>query len=205
MCGRFLLADDTENHEIRKIIEEINMKYGPEEASKLKTGEIFPTNFAPTIIIENTNKINITLMKWGFPSHKGKGVIINARQETLDKKPTFKNILHSKRCLVPASGFFEWKKTENGRKDKYLIRTKLPAFYMAGLYNTFINENTSSYTAFVIITTGANKEMAAIHDRMPVIFHKEQAKLWLNQNNRNMQQLKELFTPYKDSLIFCPD
>lgn len=200
MCGRFVLFNETENEEIRRIVDEINSRYSQEESAKLKTGEIFPTNYVPAIIADNNNKKIITLMKWGFPSPKGSGVIINAKQETLDEKPMFKNIFVHKRCLIPASGFYEWKQVEN-QKEKYLIRTEKPAFYMAGLYNTFTDKQNNSFTAFVIITTDANKEMSAIHHRMPVIFHKEEGKLWLDHSFKTTSKLKDLLNPYPRSLL----
>ena len=200
MCGRFMLLDEAENDEIRRIVDEINSRYNQEESVKLKTGEIFPTNNAPSIITDNTNKKIITLMKWGFPNTRSNGVIINARQETLDEKPTFKSLLHHKRCLIPASGFYEWKQVEN-KKEKYLIRAQKPAFYMAGLYNSFTDKLGNSFNAFVIITTDANAEMAALHNRMPVIMQKNEGKMWLS-HDKTIAQFKNLLIPYPDSLIF---
>lgn len=200
MCGRFVLFDEVENEEIRRIVDKINSRYIQEESAKLKMGEIFPADYVPVIITDNSNKKIITPMKWGFPSSKGSGVIINARQETLDEKPMFKNHFLHKRCLIPASGFYEWKQFEN-RKEKYLIRTEKPAFYMAGLYNTFTDGQNTSLTAFVIITTNASKEMSDIHHRMPVIFHKEKGKLWLDHSFKSIPELKKLLTPYPYPLI----
>jgi len=196
-----MLLDKAQNQEIRRIIEAINERYNKEEASKLKTGDIFPTDYAPAIISSPAEKKALVLLKWGFPNYRSKSIIINARQETLHQKPMFKDILFSKRCLIPASGFYEWKKNDN-KKDKYLIRTKQPAFYMAGLYNTFTDKQNTSFTSFVIITTNANAEMSAIHDRMPVILHKDEANKWLDYSNNDISQLNNLLAPYPDSLIF---
>jgi len=201
MCGRFMLLDEPENQEIRKIIDMINERYNHEETPKLKTGDIFPSDYAPVILNNPADKKVLALLKWGFPNPKGKSIIINARQETLHEKPMFRNLLLHKRCLIPASGFYEWKAIDNHKKDKYLIRTKQSAFYMAGLYNTFTDKQNIPYAAFVIITTSANAEMSTIHSRMPVIFHKDKANQWLNYSINDISQLKNLLVPYPDSLI----
>ncbi|QNU65457.1 SOS response-associated peptidase [Ruminiclostridium herbifermentans] len=149
--------------------------------SPMKTGEIFPTNIVPVITGVSGSKKIADLFKWGFPNYRqNSGVIINARSETLSEKPTFRKLLKNNRCLVPASGFYEWKTIEN-RKEKYLIRSvpdKL--MYFAGLYNSFIDKNGIPFTSFVIITTEANSQMSQIHTRMPVILSSAKAMSWIN-------------------------
>ncbi|MGI6777686.1 MAG: SOS response-associated peptidase [Acetivibrionales bacterium] len=191
MCGRFLLFDEAENEELRRIINEINKKYNQDEYPKLKTGEIFPTNYAPVITAGNNN--TVSLFKWGFPNYKNTGTIINARSETLEERPAFRKILLSKRCLIPASGFYEWKQT-GSKKDKYLIQTEKPLFYMAGLYNHFTDKNGIPFTAFVIITTDANREVLPIHHRMPVILERDSGKLWLESM---VKDALNLLIPYQ--------
>jgi putative SOS response-associated peptidase YedK len=191
MCGRFVIFSEEENEEIRKIINEINSRLNPEEAVKFKTGEICPTDHVPIIAAAGTKKV-IGLAKFGFPNYKNNSVIINARSETLEEKPTFRNILSSKRCIIPASGYYEWKKTDN-KKEKFLIRINKPLLYMAGLYNSFIDKNNNQYTGFVIITTEASRSIAHIHDRMPVILAQETINEWLTGSD-----IKKMFIPYSD-------
>lgn len=149
--------------------------------SQMKTGEIFPTNIVPVITNISGSKKTADLFKWGFPNFRqNSGVIINARSETLSEKPTFRKLLKNNRCLVPASGFYEWKTIEK-RKEKYLIRsTSDKLIYFAGLYNKFIDKNGVPFTSFVIITTEANSQMSQIHTRMPVILSSDQANSWMN-------------------------
>lgn len=98
MCGRYYF--DIDEKELIEIVEKVEENlYGD-----FKTGEIFPTNIAPII----TDK-GIALAKWGFPKWDGKGVVINARAEGLTDKMMFQNLITSNRCIIPASGFFEWK------------------------------------------------------------------------------------------------
>jgi putative SOS response-associated peptidase YedK len=150
-------------------------------SSPMKTGEIFPTNIVPVITGVSGNKKNADLFKWGFPNYRqNSGVIINARCETLSEKPTFRKLLKNNRCLVPASGFYEWKAIEN-RKEKYLIRSAPDKLmYFAGLYNNFTDKNGIPFTSFVIITTEANSQMSQIHTRMPVILSSVEAMHWIN-------------------------
>lgn len=158
--------------------------------SQMKTGEIFPTNIAPVITGFSGSQKTADLLKWGFPNYKQKsGVIINARCETLPERLTFRKLLTNNRCLVPASGFYEWKTIEK-RKEKYLIRpTSDKLMYFAGLYNNFIDKNGVPFTSFVIITTDANSQMSQIHNRMPVILSGSEAINWMNgtipQNTSN--------------------
>lgn len=200
MCGRFLLFTSEEYEEIRLIIKELELSDNSLE--QLKTGEIFPTNIVPAIISDSENKKTYKLFKWGFPNFKQlSSVIINARGETLEEKPTFRKLLLTKRCLIPACGFFEWKKSGN-KKDKYLIKPERNNyFYFAGLYNTFRERSGEAYTSFVIITTEANDEMKAIHNRMPLmITSTEEAEDWLNNKAPDFKRAKSIIIPFDQKI-----
>jgi putative SOS response-associated peptidase YedK len=197
VCGRFTLFTDEEYKEIRKIIRDIQADQVNNIVS-MKTGEIFPTNIVPVVTHDANNKRIINLFKWGFPNfNKQSGVIINARGETLEEKQTFKKILYSKRCLIPTTGFYEWK-TTGKNKSKYLIRPENHNFfYMAGLYNTFADKNGEFYTSFVIITTEANTEMSEIHNRMPILFTSEnEYEGWIDNSLSKLSEIKFYIHPY---------
>lgn len=146
MCGRYAIFTEEENQEIREIISEINERYkqdssgadrsgqkgaAPAKSSLMKTGEIFPTDIVPIITGDSHNKKVVNLFKWGFPVYRQpSGVIINARSESLHEKPTFRQLIRSGRCLVPASGFYEWHKVSDHQKDKYLIRASDSGAYV---------------------------------------------------------------------------
>lgn len=175
MCGRFQFSAE-ESEEIRKIIEEVQQNLKAE----VRTGEIFPTNLSPILGWEN-GKQKPHLYKWGFPKFRGSGVIINARAETILEKPMFRKSMEERRCIVPSSGFFEWSQDE--KKQKYLFRrpgeTEL---YLAGIYNTF-----QGTPCFVILTTAANKSVADVHSRMPVIVPKDGLQSWTADFGAAMQ------------------
>ena len=101
MCGRYSLAPE-QSKEIAQIVAEVQARFG---AASIHTGEIFPTNAAP-ILLPDGQKMTPKPMTWGFPSFKGKGVIINARGETALDKPMFRRSLLERRCVVPTTGLF---------------------------------------------------------------------------------------------------
>ncbi len=171
MCGRYYIDSDRRDDMIREVLESVETKYENTPAlQKMKTGEVFPTDTVPVI-----TQSEPVLMEWGFMRFDGKGRVINARLETADEKPMFRGSYAGRRCLIPASYYFEWEKTPQG-KQKYAIGLDTPA-YMAGLYRI---ETAGALPLFVILTRPAAESIAFIHDRMPVVFDNEAACRWLN-------------------------
>jgi putative SOS response-associated peptidase YedK len=201
MCGRYLVVeDDIYEEEIRNLISKVSEKY---KESNTASGEIFPTSNIPVLYSHN-GSIVLSAAKWGFPNFKNNGVIINARAETLEEKPMFRNAFLSKRCAVPANGYYEWLTHENKSKTKYLIRVKdKKLFFMAGLYNIFNDKNGIPYAAVTIITTDANPDVSFIHNRMPAILQDEAVRPWLDSFNKDAEQLRGLLMPYEaGKLVF---
>jgi putative SOS response-associated peptidase YedK len=166
MCGRYEIV--ISEAELREIIDVVQKKFPGE---KLHTGEIFPTNNVPVLLYRD-DTISPEIASWGFPQYSGKkGVIINARRETVEERLLFREAFLTQRCVVPASGFYEW--TSQKPKQKYLLA--LPGLYMAGLA-----KNIGSSQRMVILTTAANSSIAQIHSRMPVLLSKAQIPDWLN-------------------------
>ncbi|MBL8024957.1 MAG: SOS response-associated peptidase, partial [Fibrobacteres bacterium] len=151
-------------------------------------------------VVTNVLPDCLSFFKWGLiPSwakYKNIGAkMINARAETLTEKPAFRESLRSKRCLVPASGFYEWKHYGKQKQACYITLTNEPLFTFAGLWDTWIDRQTGeSISSFTIITTEANKLMQTVHDRMPVILRKEQERDWLNGNLR-----RKYLVPYAET------
>lgn len=174
MCGRYNFSAE-ESAEIRGIIQEVQNKLDMD--AQLKTGEIYPTDLVPVLTAEQP-----AAMFWGFPHFKGSGVIINARSETVNDKRMFRDSVMTRRCVVPSTGFYEWRR-EGKSKTKYLFRIPgQAALYMAGFYNRFKDTDGIEKDRFVILTTQANKTMEDIHDRMPVILRPEEQALWLSHS-----------------------
>lgn len=170
MCGRYYVDPDTED-EIRKIVNTA------EEKIKIIQGDVFPSQRA-AVITSSSNGLYVGRMAWGFPGYVGKGLVINARAETAPEKPMFRDAMASRRCAVPAAGFYEW----NRRKEKFRFwREGVPVLYLAGCYD---QEN-----RFVILTTDANSSVAPVHDRMPVILSSDELRAWLGESSGYMQLL----------------
>lgn len=193
MCGRYLIiTDDAYEEEIKNIINEVSEKYN---RSDIVNGEVFPTNSVPVIYSHNGRNI-LSTAKWGFPNFNNNGVIINARSESVAEKPMFKNAFATKRCIVPANGYFEWL-TEDKKKNKYRISVKEKhLFFMAGLYNIFNDKNGNAYAAISIVTTEANSDISFIHHRMPAILQNEAIETWLDTNNVDISNLQRLLKPF---------
>ena len=175
-----MLFADPDLKEIREILEEVQRKN-----ETFKTGEIFPTDQAP-ILIQKQNRVTPEAVAWGFPHRYNKGVIINARVETVQERPLFRSCLPARRCVIPSTGFFEW--SHDANKVKY--RFNLPGtdvLYMAGLYNEFEGER-----RFVILTTAENFSMQDVHDRMPVVLDEDAKGRWLENTPDAMELLRRV-------------
>jgi putative SOS response-associated peptidase YedK len=127
--------------------------------------------------------------------------LFNARSETIFSKPTWKRAALSRRCVIPANGFYEWQKQTDGKHPFYIYPEDQPLFSFAGLYEHWTNQATGEFVpSFSIITTRPNKDMKPIHDRMPVILTKDQEEGWLSDED-NQDFLSSLLEPYPEGII----
>ena len=175
MCGRYCTLTEDEITEVRSVIKDISLGLALDEAG---TAEDLPVEIAPTnrspVIISDGGSLAFERAKFGFERWDGKGVIINARSETINQKPMFKN--HTGRCVIPASGYFEWKNEGGKNKTKYRIKDRHGnLLFMAGLCR-----NGKAGREFVIITKNPVHGISDIHDRMPVLLCINQLESWLN-------------------------
>lgn len=193
MCGRYALEADIDEliERYKAIVLDSNFNS--------KT-EIFPTNTVP--IVRQVDNIQIDNLKWGFMPSFAKKPLINARAETVDIKPTFKESFFNRRCIIPATNFFEWEKVDDKKVKRSIKIMEEKIFSMAGLYNSFFDKEGNKYEAFTILTTRANQSMEHIHDRMPVIIPKEAEDIWLDKENRNIDLLRDLLKPWKTDMIY---
>lgn len=201
MCGRFARYDDEKD-----LVERFNFT-NPSGILFEKRFNIAPTQTVPAIVLENDNRV-IKLMRWGLVPFWAKDPtignrLINARAETITEKASFKTPLKKKRCLVPASGFYEWKKDER-------IKTKIPIYFrlrneepfaFAGIWDDWKKPEGDRLITFTIITTMANELMKPIHDRMPVILHRNDESKWLDPELIDLDKLVTLLIPYPSDLM----
>ncbi|GAB6904321.1 SOS response-associated peptidase [Desulfosarcina cetonica] len=118
---------------------------------------------------------------------------INARSETIATKPSFRNAFKRRRCLIPADGFYEWKKTNSGKRPVFVTLPDGKPFAFAGIWETWrAKENETAYRSCTIITREASESMKEIHHRMPVILKQEAFDSWLDTKNQDVERLQEI-------------
>jgi putative SOS response-associated peptidase YedK len=209
MCGRYSLIfiDDLGNR---------FRVFNPMIGSRSRFN-IAPGNEMPVIVHNEKNEL--VMMKWGLVPQWVKDIKssqrpINARAESLQEKPSFTDLLTNRRCLVPASGFFEWKKEGGKRIPFYFHVPKAPLFAIAGLYDQWADPEGNLLFTYTIITTEPNELVAKIHDRMPSILLPGLEDRWLSQISLNTADLKEILAPFPaenmamypiSSLVNSPD
>jgi len=203
MCGRYNIITDAE-----ALIDFFEIEQTLFEVSELQPRHnIAPSQDVP--IVRDTGKgRELALARWGLVPHwskeaKPKYSTINARVETVAEKPTYREAFKRKRCLIPATGFYEWKQ-DGGQKTPHHIQLpegKLFAF--AGLWDHWDKEG-AGFDSCSIIVTGANETMQPIHDRMPVILNPAQYNTWLAADHFSRAQLESLLVPYAGEMRAYP-
>ena len=161
----------------------------PENTAVRRRYNIAPTQEAPVVRVGAGGARELAMLRWGLvPSWaKELGVgtkMINARSEGVEAKPAFRAAVRSRRCLVPATGFAEWKGLP-GRTQPYAITIARPLFAFAGLWETWTPQGGRPVETYTILTTDANPAIASVHDRMPVILPREAEEAWLAGDARD--------------------
>ena len=164
---------------------------------------IAPTRTVPVVVAEEGERM-LRPSRWGFDS-KGpqKGVLNNARSETADQLFTFRGAFRSRRCIIPASGFFEWLRSGKEKLPYYFTHEGGDYLAFAGLWEE-TDRAEGPRTNFTILTTAANALMEPIHDRMPALLAPEEYDRWLDPD-APVGALKPLLRPYEgEGLIRFP-
>lgn len=165
MCGRFYIDDETAR-EIERIARKIDRK-------NAKTGDVHPSE--PALILRADHDSMVTgVLKWGYESARKNTLIFNARSETVREKPMFRYDYETRRCLIPACKFYEWKRIGEKKKEKYEFSARGEILYLAGIYH-----KEPEGGRFTILTREAEGCMTQIHSRMPLILHREEMEAWL--------------------------
>ena len=193
MCGRFQLSVKGKHISERFNVEVFDEKYSP-------SYNCAPSQKLPVITNQEPEKLNY--LKWGLVPFWSKDPkigfkLINARSESILEKPAFKTAFSQRRCLIPANGFYEWKK-QGKQKIPYRIFLKTEEiFAMAGIWETWKDAEGLPLQTFSIITTSPNSLMMGIHNRMPVILNKFDEQAWLYE--KDVTYLKKLLQPFDSS------
>jgi putative SOS response-associated peptidase YedK len=202
MCGRYRLSR-------RKQIVEEYFHCGSDEPDWAPRYNVAPTQPIPVIRQNPKEPVReLSLMKWGLiPSWaKDSSVaaqMINARSETASTKPAFRDALKSRRCLIPADGFYEWMRTGKTKQPYCFEVNDGELFAFAGLWDRWKDPSGNWVKTCSILTTTPNAMTAAVHDRMPVILDPDYYDLWLDPGMQNLATASDLLNPYDACLMRC--
>jgi len=202
MCGRYVSATPPD---------ELARYFG---ADPPPLEELLEPNYnvAPTddvfVVFEREGTRRMDVFRWGLVPRWAKDIkigsrMINARADGLATKNAFKFAFGHKRCIVPADGFYEWKRTGGQKQPMYIHRADGAPMAFAGLWETWRDpsDELGVVHSCTVITTGPNETMAAIHDRMPVILEADRWDTWLDGDNQDLDALGALLVPAPSRVI----
>jgi putative SOS response-associated peptidase YedK len=202
VCGRFTLT----YRERQRLAEELGVP--PEQ---LPLEEYKPRyNIAPTdphwILRQRYEQRQLLPANWGLVNSWARdarraAAQINARAESLDRLPAFRDAFQRRRCVVPADGFFEWAGEKESRRPLWFHRANGGLLLFAGLYESWQKAPGEWQRTFTIVTTRANEVVAPVHDRMPVILLDEAIDHWLHEKESDPERLRSLLTPAPPELL----
>jgi putative SOS response-associated peptidase YedK len=203
MCGRYKLSRR------KQVVEEYfdtAVSYEPDWAPRYN---IAPTQ--PIAVIRQNPKEpvrELSLMRWGLiPSwskdSSGAARMINARSETASTKPAFRDSLKSRRCLIPADGFYEWKRDGKTKQPYCFEVNDGELFAFAGLWERWKDPSGEWVKTCSILTTIPNAVTAPVHDRMPVILDPDAYELWLDPGMTSVDAATDLLKPFDARLMRC--
>lgn len=192
MCGRFQLSVKGRHISERFNVEVFDEFYKPNY-------NCAPSQKLPVITNQEPDKLSF--FKWGLIPFWSKDPkigykLINTRSESITEKPSFKNAFKKRRCLIPANGFYEWRKDENKTPFRIFLKSE-EIFSMAGIWETWKDGKGRPVHTFSIITTSPNSLMKKIHNRMPVILSPDSEKIWLHSKDES--ELQNLLRPFDEN------
>jgi len=197
MCGRYSIT--TVPEAMRALIRYLERPNFPPRYN------VAPTQPIP-IVRMSEGRRQFALVRWGLlpawvKDPKNFTLLINARGESVNDKPAFRNAMKYRRCLVPADGFYEWKRDGKHKRPYFVRRKDRAPFAFAGLWENWMGPNGEEVESAAIVTTDASPSIAHIHDRMPVMLGPEQFEMWLDCANVDAHTAASLFRPAPDGQI----
>ena len=197
MCGRYSL-----HHRSERIVERFNVEsvlFEHEPRFNVAPGQIIP------VIISREGE-TLTGFKWGLVPYWAKDPsignrMINARAETLLQRSAFREALERRRCLIPADGFYEWRKLPSGRQPVYIRRKDGNLFAFAGLWEKWLGEDGQPLFTTSIVTVQPNRMVSEVHDRMPAILDQEQEAQWLDRRRCRPEEVFPSLKTYDEDLL----
>jgi putative SOS response-associated peptidase YedK len=194
MCGRLFQVSSPED--LKRWFGTSNLPNLPPRYNVAPTQDVAAVRWNP-----RTGERSLDLLRWGLVPHWAKDVrgaakLINAQAETVATKPAFRDAFARRRCLIPADGFFEWRRSAT-EKEPHVIRMKGGALLaFAGLWANWRQPDGTWLRSCTILTTNANALCVPLHDRMPVIVAPEDYALWLGEREGDAAALMRLLVPF---------
>ena len=187
MCGSYYIDREKADEAFRDMLAQASVRASRLGVRMLDRGELYPGQIVPAIATGAARREKGAFpMLWGF-MHPAHGVrVYNTRSEGAEEQKAFCTSLYDRRCLLPAGGWFEWVKTDGGKKRIRFFREDGDTVYLAGLY---IRGGKESLPCFSVLTREAPEQIRFLHKRMPVLIPKEEADRWLDPS-----------VPYREAL-----
>jgi len=197
MCGRYTLTDPDPRL--------LRFRFGLTETVEIEQEpryNVAPTDPVLAVRLNDAGEREPGILRWGLIPHFADPeafdrLLINARAETVDESPAFRDAFETHRCLILADGFYEWRATETGKKPVWITRPSREPFAFAGLWAAARRGDGSTLHSCAIVTCGPGEVVAPIHDRMPVILAEEGEGAWLDPE-ADPAQLRALLVPTDD-------
>ena len=202
MCGRFVLSSPKE------VIEEV---FGVTDAGIVDARfNVAPAQTVP-VVLEGPHGRGIRRMRWGLTPRWAKmkrgprggaqvASFLNARSETISTKPSFREAFAQRRCLLPANAFYEWQHTKSGKIPHAIGLAGSTPFAMAGIWEPWVSAEGELREGVCVVTTRANAEMQNLHERMPVLIHRDHYEFWL-RNDTPPALLRGLMEPIPEGIL----
>lgn len=197
MCGRYSITTP---------IEAMRRLFGFQGLPNLGANyNVAPTSAVPIVRMMDGAR-EVAMARWGLVPSWAKEIrpkpLINARAETIAEKPSFKSSYRRRRCLVPADGYYEWRKEPNGSKQPfYIYRADGQMFGMAGIWTDWMSPDGSELDTMAIATTSANETLSSLHHRMPVMIPETDFELWLDPTIEKSDDIDALLRPAQNELF----
>jgi putative SOS response-associated peptidase YedK len=201
MCGRYVITSPADA---------VRALFGYDELPNFPPRyNVAPTQPIPIVRLVD-GKRSFALVRWGFlpawvKDPRTFSLLVNARGESVLDKPSFRNAMRRRRCLIPADGFYEWRAVRAGAPRRpYFVRPKSGGpIVFAGLWETWVGPNGEEIDTAAIVTTQANRALAVVHDRMPVVVEPQAFNLWLDCANVDAMTAAALIVPAAEDLFEC--
>ena len=199
MCGRFRLGKGREA--LKEYFgAECDVEWSPRY-------NIAPTDQIPAVRQNATRPVReLSLLRWGLIPYwskddSGAYKMINARAESAATRPAFRDALKLRRCLIPADGFYEWKKLPKAKQPYCFTLREESIFAFAGIWERWKDAGDNKVETCSILTSKPNELAAAVHDRMPVILPPENYDLWLDPGFKDINEVSEMLKPFPAALM----